>query len=133
MRGELEAPGEDISRLQGLSPEGHRPYLEESIYAFAEPVSMDRLRELVEIAEPLAREAAGPAGVPVDEPLLDLPWGSSVAVRLDYGGRRLHGKRPGTSRSLVPEDVRLELTPRNDRHAEPPRGPLGGGIRGRGV
>ena len=57
-------PGKDISRLQGLSLEGHRPYLEESIYAFAELASMDRLRELVEISEPLAREAAGPAGVP---------------------------------------------------------------------
>ena len=53
-------PGEDISRLQGLSPQGHRPYLEESIYAFAEPVCMDRLRELVETSEPLARKAAGP-------------------------------------------------------------------------
>ena len=42
-------PGEDISRLQGLSPEGHRPYHEESIYASAEPVRMDRLQELAEI------------------------------------------------------------------------------------
>ena len=56
-------PWEDIPRLQGLSPEGHRPHLEESVYASAEPVSMDRLRELVDIYEPLAREAAGPAGV----------------------------------------------------------------------
>ena len=60
-------PREDISRLQGLSPEGHRPYLEKSICVFAEPVSMGRVREVVEIAEPLARETAGPAGVPVRE------------------------------------------------------------------
>ena len=59
----------------------------------------------------------------MDEPLLALLWGSSVAVRLDYGGRRLHGKRPGTSRLSVPEEARHELTPRNVRHDEPPRGP----------
>ena len=76
-------PGEDISGPQGLSPENHRPHLEESVNACAEPVSMDRLRELVDISEPLARETAGPAVVPVDAPLLVLPWGSSVAVRLD--------------------------------------------------
>ena len=84
---------------------------------------MDRLPELVEISEPLAREAAGPAGVPEEAPLLVLPWASSVAVRLDYGDRRLHGRRPGTSRPSVPEEARHELSRRSDRHAEPPRGP----------
>ena len=109
LRGEFEA-WEDISRLQGLSPGGHRLHLE----AIAEPVSMDRLRELVEISKPLAPKAAGPAGVTVDEPLLVLPWGSSVAVRPDYvvdvlaeSGRVLRGRR-------VPQEATRELTARND-------------------
>ena len=59
----------------------------------------------------------------MDEPLLALPWGSSVAVRLDCGGPHLHGKRPGTLRPSVPEEARHELTPGNDRHAERPKGP----------